>query len=87
MCERLGVIGNDINHTELEVLFVQQKILVLGMDIDELFTKFFQYNKLNRRIVDEGPTFSCTRQFAADDTVRGIVFYIILGKESFHTIA
>ena len=87
MGERFGVICDDIHHTKLEVLLIQKKVLVLGMDIDELFTEFFQQSQLYRCIVDESATLASTRQFTADDTVGGIVFDIIIIKECLHSIA
>ena len=84
--EWLGIICDDIHHTQLEVLFIQQKVLVLRMDVDKLFTKFFQQIQLYGGVVDKGTALTCTRQFTSDDTVCRIVFDIILIEEGLQTI-
>ena len=38
--EFVGITRNDIHHTQLEILLVQQEILMLGMDIDQLVAEF-----------------------------------------------
>ena len=87
VCQFLGVIGNNVEHTHLEVLFVQQQVLMLRVYIHEAFTQFLEHRQLHGGVVDKRPTFACCCQFSADNTVVGIVFYVVLIEEILHVIA
>ena len=50
------VASDDIDHAQLEILFVEQQVLVLGVDIDEAFAEFLEHGELYGRVVDEGST-------------------------------
>ena len=50
------VVGYDVDHTQLEVVFLKQEILILAMDVDELLTKFASCGERDWSVVDKGTT-------------------------------
>ncbi len=65
----LFVAGDNVDHTQLEVLFLQQQTLVLAMDIDELFAQFAHGGEGHRRVVDKRATLAVRVDFPTNDAV------------------
>ena len=82
----LFIVGNNIDHAELEVFLLQQEVLVLRMNIDELFAQFSHLAQGDGRVVDEGTAFSGSCQFAADDGVFCIIINIVSIEEILHSV-
>ena len=83
----LAVLGNDVHHVELEILFLQQQVLMLGVDVHELLADGLHDRKGHRRIVDEGTAFAGGGQFTAEDAVFGIIVDVIVGEKAFQLVA
>ena len=83
----LTVVGDDVSHTELEVLFVEQQVLVLRVYIDEPVAEFLQHRELHGGVVDEGAALAGGRQFTPDDTFLCIVVDVVFLEESLHAVA
>ena len=82
----LFVVGDNIDHAELEVFFLQQEVLMLRMNVDELFAQFSHLAQGDGRVVDEGTALSCSCQFAADDGVFCIIINIVSIEEILHSV-
>ena len=82
----LFVVGDNIDHAELEVFFLQQEVLMLRMNVDELFAQFSHLAQRNGRVVDEGTTLSGSSQFAADNGVFCVIINIICIEEILHSV-
>ena len=82
----LFIVGNNVDHAELEVFLLQQEVLVLRMNIDELFAQFSHLAQGDGRVVDEGTALSGSCQFAADDGVFCIIINIVSIEEILHSV-
>ena len=81
------VLCQQVQYLQLEILLGQQQVLVLGVDVDELFAQCLQLCQSHRRVVDEGAALARSRQFAAYDTLPAIVIHVHLFEERLHGIA
>ena len=84
--ERFLMVGNNVEHVQLEVLLAQQQVLVLGMYVEELFTQFFQLRQRGRGVVDEGTRLTHRGEFTTDDALCTIEIEVILLKERFQSV-
>ena len=57
--EFFGILSNDIDHTQLEVLLVQQQVLMLRVHIDQALTQFLEHRQRHRGVVDKRTTLTC----------------------------
>ena len=57
--EFFGILSNDIDHTQLKVLLVQQQVLMLRMHIDQALTQFLEHRQRHRGIVDKRTALTC----------------------------
>ena len=80
------VSGQDVDDVQLEVLFVQQQVLVLGMHVDEHFPQFLELAHGSGRIVDERPALAGYRDFTADDTFFSVELQIVAFEELLHAV-
>ena len=71
----------------MEVLLVEQQVLVLRVDIDELFAQLLQHGQRHGRVVDEGSAFAGSGELAADDGVFAVVVDVVVGEERLHVVA
>ena len=81
------VAGDDVHHVELEVLFLQQQVLVLRVDVNELFAEFAHLGERHGCVVDEGTAFASGGQFSANDGIRQIFVDVIVDEELPHVIS
>ncbi len=81
------VAGNDVDHRQLEVLLAEQQVLVLRVNVDQLFAQLLERLQRDGRIVDEGSALAGGGQLAADDGVVGVVLYIVVAEEGLHAVA
>ena len=86
-CELLIVLSDDVHHVELEVFLLQQQVLVLRMDVYELFAQLSHPGEGHRSIVDEGTAFACRRQLSSDDGVVAIVVDVVVIEERLHSVS
>ena len=56
LLQLFAVVGYDVDNTQLEVVFLKQEILMLAMDIDELFAKLASCGERDGSVVDKGTT-------------------------------
>ena len=85
--KQLLVAGDDVDDAELEVVFLQEKVLMLGMDVDELLPELSDDVQGDRCVVDEGAAFPGGGEFAPEDAVGGIVVDVVLREEVFELVA
>ena len=81
------VLCNDVNHAQLEVMMFEQQVLVLRVNVNQLFAQFLQQGQADGRVVDEGTALACRCQFAADDGILVVAFYPVVVKKILHLVA
>ena len=79
--QAFGVLAQDVEHAELEVLTSEQQVLVLGVDIDESVAEFLEDAERHGRVVDEGAALARSRQFASDDALAAVEVEVVLSEE------
>ena len=62
-----GVVGHEIEGVEEVILVRKEEILVLRVDVDEVFGELSQHVEGGRRVVDESAALACGRNLAADE--------------------
>ena len=62
-----GVVGHEIEGVEEVILVRKEEILVLRVDVDEVFGELAQHVEGGRCVVDEGAALACGRNLAADE--------------------
>ena len=85
--ELVGILSDDIHHIQLEVFFLQKKILMLRMDIHELLSQFSHTGERHRGVIDEGTALAGCSQLSSDDCIIGIIVDVVIIEEFLHTIS
>ena len=79
--------ADHVEHAKLEVVFVEQQVLVLRVDVHQLFAHFLEQGERYGCVVDEGPALACSGQFAPDDAVVRVVVYVVLLEQRLQSVA
>ena len=83
----LLVVGQNVYHAELEVLLGKQQVLVLRMDVHQLFAQIFQCGQRHGGVVDERTALTGSCQLAAYDCVVGIIVNAVLVEQVLQPVA
>ena len=86
-CPILAVVGDDIDDVQLEVVLLEKQVLMLRVDIDELFAQLAHQLLRNGHVVDEGARLARAGQFATDDGVVGVEVEVVLLEERRKVVA
>ena len=77
----VAVMGYDVHDTELEILFLKQQVLVLGVYIHQTAAQRAEEQQWCRTVIDEGPRLTVGGELAADDTLVFVIVGIVLVEQ------
>ena len=76
-----SVLGYGVEHGELEILFAQQEILMLGVNVGQQMGQRAQVGHGDRCVVDKTTALASGCQFASDDAFAILAVQFVLGTK------
>ena len=80
------VMGQDIHNAQLEIFLVEQQVLVLAVNVYQVFAQFPHHGDGSRLVVDESSALAVRVDFPPDDAVHVVIVYVVVVEKSFHVI-
>ena len=81
------VVGDDVHDTHLEVLFLQEQILMLAVNVHQQLTTLAHQGQGHGGVVDKRAALATATHFSSEDAVRGIVVDVVFLKEVFEMVS
>lgn len=78
-------MAQEIEHIQLETLFVEQQVLMLRVYINQHLAQFFHQSKLGGRVIDKSAALARNIQLAAQDALI-VILQLVVIEERLHAI-